>query len=353
MAGQITVRGESEAPSFPERLSSLFLAPLWHVMDNLVPKLPTPRMHAHIWEWSKIGPAVRESAEIVSTQQAERRVLILENPAYTREARATSTLYAGVQLVMPGEIARAHRHTQSALRFTLESNGGYTTVDGERVAMQPGDFVITPSWAFHDHCNEGAGPVIWLDVLDIPMISFFELGFSESHDARQQTPAWPAGHANARFGSGLLPLEEHRPYGATSPMFHYSYARSRAAVCAVAAGRLDPHWGASLRYSNPLAGGWAMPTISSWLMHLPAGFVTAPVRSTDGIVMTVAEGSGKLLVGDERIAFGQRDIMAIPNWTWRSIEAKSDCFLFCCSDRAIQEKIGLWREEKREGNDAP
>ena len=108
----------------------------------------------------------------------------------------------------------------------------------------------------------------------------------------------------------------------------------------------DPHWGVTLRYANPLDGGWAMPTISSWMTHLPAGFVTAPMRSTDGLIVAVAEGRGSVKVGDQKLAFGPRDVFVVPNWTWRQFEAAEDCFLFCCSDRVAQEKLGLWRDER-------
>lgn len=339
--------------SFYRRLSSQSLAPLWEVMKDLVPPEPAPKMRAHLWRWDMVRSHVLEAGGLVDTEEAERRVLVLENPAFPSQSRATSTLYAGVQLVLPGEIAAAHRHTQSALRFTLESEGGFTTVAGERVPMEPGDFVITPSWSFHDHGNNGTGAVMWLDVLDVPIVSFFEGGFSQQNNSRQQIVARPEGDSVARYGSGLLPMDHESPYGKTSPTFHYRYTQVRKALLAVAAAKLDAYWGASLRYANPLTGGWAMPTISSWMSHLPAGYATAPMRSTDGMIVAVAEGQGTVLVGGERLAFGPKDVFVIPNWTWRSLEADTECFMFCCSDRALQEKIGLWREEKQSRKTSP
>ena len=107
-------------------------------------------------------------------------MLILENPALRGQSAVTQSLYAGLQLILPGEVAPSHRHTQSALRFIVEGSGAYTAVDGERTTMRPGDFIITPSWTWHDHGTRPDGPVVWLDGLDIPMIRFFDAGFAEN-----------------------------------------------------------------------------------------------------------------------------------------------------------------------------
>ena len=95
-----------------------------------------------------------ESGSLITAKEAVRRVLILENPAMPGSACITPSLYAGLQLILPGEVAPSHRHTQSALRFIVEGEGAYTAVDGERTIMREGDFVITPTWTWHDHGNE-------------------------------------------------------------------------------------------------------------------------------------------------------------------------------------------------------
>lgn len=61
----------------------------------------------------------------------------------------TDTLYAGLQLVMPGETAAAHRHTAFACRFIIEGNGGFTAIQGKRIKMHRGDFILTPTWKYH------------------------------------------------------------------------------------------------------------------------------------------------------------------------------------------------------------
>ena len=155
------------------------MAPLWEVLSKLVTPEPNTRTKAHIWHWRDTKNHVLDSGSIISAEQAERRVLILENPNMIGESRITDTLYAGLQLILPGEIAPSHRHTQSALRFVMHGNGAYTAVDGEKTIMHPGDFIITPSWTWHDHGNESEEPMIWLDGLDIPMVNHFSASFAE------------------------------------------------------------------------------------------------------------------------------------------------------------------------------
>ncbi|AIT80495.1 cupin domain-containing protein [Novosphingobium pentaromativorans] len=333
--------------AFGQKLGTRYMAPLWGKIAQMAPPQPAPRTVAHVWPYAEVRPCLMEAGDLISAAEAERRVLILENPAFVGEGRASGTLYAGVQLVLPGETAPAHRHVASALRFVLESSGGYTVVAGERTTMARGDFVITPSWTWHDHGNDSDEPVVWVDILDAHIVNFFETSFFEHYNEATHGPARPEGDALARFGTAMLPIEPEPRFGATSPVFNYPFERTRAALVAIAsAGSLDPHWGASLRYANPTDGGWAMPTISTWMTYLPAGTRTAPVRSTDGMVVCVPYGRGRMIVDGQRHPFAAQDVLAAPNWTWRSFEAEEDCFLFCASDRVVQEKLGIWREEK-------
>lgn len=332
--------------AFYDRLAPHDLAPLWEVLHDLVPAHPKPSTVPHAWIYKAIRPLLLESGDLLTAEEAIRRVLVMENPALPGQARITNTLYAGLQLIMPGETAPSHRHTQSALRFVLEGEGGFTTVGGERTTMRRGDFIITPNWAYHDHGHEGDGPVVWLDGLDLPLIGYLETGFANNGDSKRQELVRPEGDALARFGSGLLPMDAASPYGATSPIFSYPYEQSRAALLkAVEGGAADPHHGTRLRYANPIDGGWAMPTISSWLTHLATGFETRPVRSTDGQVVVVVEGAVEATIGGKTLSLAPSDVAVVPNWTWRSFKASEESILFCFSDRTVQEKLSQWRED--------
>ena len=338
---------EATRAEFYGRLAPQNLAPLWEVLKGLLPSEPRPKAVPHLWRYTDLRPLLLESGALLTAEEAERRVLVLENPAMPGQSRAVSTMYAGVQLIMPGETAPAHRHTPSALRFMLEGEGAFTAVGGERTTMRRGDFVITPSWAWHDHGNEGTEPCAWLDGLDLPLVQYFEAGFNEHFNDNRQSITRPEGDAMARFGANMLPLKPESRYGLTTPIFNYPYATTRAALVASAAGEApDAHEGVSLRYANPIDGGWTMPTIAAWMMHLPAGFETAPIRSTDAQIMSLAEGRLEARIGERDFTLEERDTLAAPGWTWRRYRAVSDSFLFVFSDRVAQEKLGLWREER-------
>ena len=333
---------------FYDRLAPQAMAPLWEVLKDIVPPEPRSKAVAHKWAYRDVRPLLLESGGLLTAEEAERRVLVLENPSFPAQSRTTATLYAGIQLILPGETAPAHRHTPSALRFVIEGSGGFTAVGGERTTMHAGDMVITPAWAWHDHGNDGDAPVSWLDGLDIPMVGFFEAIFMEGYNDKRHDLTRPEGDSMARFGEGLLPLQANSPYGQTSPIFNYPYDRTREALVKAAQGREpDPNVATTLRYANPVDGGWAMPTMATWMTHLQNGTSTLPMRSTDSMVMHVAEGAGQATIGDETFTFARNDTLAIPGWKWRSFRADADCFLFFFSDRVVHEKLGFYREERR------
>jgi gentisate 1,2-dioxygenase len=332
---------------FYGRLDTQDLAPLWEVLRGLLPSEPASKAVPHAWSYRKLRPLLLESGALLTAEEAERRVLVYENPALRGSSRATATLYAGVQLILPGETAPAHRHSPSALRFMMEGEGAITAVGGERTTMRKGDFVITPSWAWHDHGNEGTGPCAWLDGLDVPLVQFLEAGFNEHFNDSRQTITRPEGDSLARFGEGMLPLGAQSPYGMTTPIFNYPYSRTRPALLAMAQGsEPDAHMAHTLRYANPIDGGWAMPTLSAQMTYLPAGLETAPIRSTDSAVFCVAEGRLSARFGETDLTLEENDVAACPGWAWRRFRAETDCFLFSFSDRVVHEKLGLWREER-------
>lgn len=328
-----------------QQLKGESLGPLWVSLKGLVPGEPRPRAVAHAWDYSKVRSRLLEAGDLITAEEAERRVLVLENPGLPGASQITDTIYAGLQLIQPGEIAPAHRHTQSALRFVIEGSGAFTAVDGERTVMHPGDFIITPAWTWHDHGSESDGPVIWMDGLDVPLVRFLGAGFREEHSDAAQEVTRPAGDSDARYGSGLLPLEAKSTH--TSPIFNYPYSRTREALFQlVRAGAPDPHHGYALRYVNPTNGDWAIPTIATSMRLLTSGFETKLYRSTDGAVLVLVEGKLTAQVGTKTFDLSAKDILAIPAWTNYSLKASEDAVFFMYSDRPVHEKLGLWREQK-------
>lgn len=332
--------------AFYERISSSNLTPLWEVLSALVPKSPKSLAAASLWRYADIRETVLETGRLITAAEAERRVLILENPALRGNSSITQSMYAGLQLILPGEVAPAHRHSQSALRLLLDGEGAYTTVDGERIMMHRGDFIITPSWTWHEHGNVGNEPVLWLDGLDIPVVRFLEAGFAESGENVSQLATKPEGDALARYGSNMLPVDFHQASWEPTRVFVYPYAATRATLMAIAQGPIDPHFGHKMRFVNPATGASPMPTIGAFAQYLPAGSATLPYQSTDGTVYTCLEGEGTVDISGEQFAFAVNDVFVVPSWSVLTLQASADTILFSYSDRPIQQGLGLWRERK-------
>ena len=327
------------------------LTPLWEVLHALVPPQPNTPCAPALWRYADVRPFLMRAGEAITAEEAVRRVLILENPKLRGQSAVTQSLYAGLQLILPGEIAPSHRHTQSALRFIVEGTGAWTAVDGERTTMHPGDFIITPSWTWHDHGSEADGPVVWLDGLDIPMLRFFDAGFAQNNADRSQQVSRPEGTSFARFGHNMAPVRHEAPHGATSPIFSYPYERSRDALEQLERNAPVDDWdGVKLRYMNPLTGGWPMPTMGTFMQKLPAGFRGKAWRQTDGAVYSVVEGSGEVVIAsgpDEvRYAFGPRDHFVVPSWHTARLASSSGCVLFSFSDRPVHQALGIHTEER-------
>ena len=332
--------------AFYAKIDKSNLTALWTVLGALVTAEPKSPCVPYVWRFREIRAAMIEAGALITAKEAERRVLILENPGMRGQSKATTSLFAGIQMVLPGEVAPAHKHSQSALRFIIEGAGAYTTVNGEKTRMEVGDFVITPSDAWHDHGNETKEPMFWLDGLDIPLIQFLDGSFLEHHSDDAQMVTRPEGDALARYGANMLPVDQRRR-SVTSPIFNYPYARSREALEGM---RRSKEWdachGLKMRYINPETGDHAMPTIGTFLQLLPKGFKSSRYRATDATVFTAVEGSGRSRVGDTTLEWGPKDIFVVPSWRPVVHEASSDAVLFSFSDRPVQEKIGIWREDR-------
>ena len=333
--------------AFYDRISTQNLTPLWTSLANLVTPEPRSLCQPAAWKFADVRAAMMEAGGLITAKEAERRVLVLENPGRRGMSKITTDLYAGVQMVLPGEVAPAHRHTQSALRFVLEGSGAHTSVNGERTMMHEGDFVITPPMTWHDHGNESDAPIFWLDGLDIPLVQFLDASFAEQLGADEQAITRPLGDSDVRYGANLLPVD-HKPFGGSSPVFNYPYARTREALERMRrAEAWDPCHGLKMRYSNPVTGGHAMATMGTFIQLLPKGTCTAVYRSTDATVFTPVEGRGRTHIGhDFVVEWGKRDVFVVPSWQHVRHEADEDAVLFSFSDRPVQEALHLHREDR-------
>jgi gentisate 1,2-dioxygenase len=336
------IQGARQA--YYDKIGKYHMAPLWEVLKGLVTPEPRSQCVPAVWKFDDIKRLIIEAGDVISAEEAERRVLVLENPGLPGKSRVTNSLFAGIQLIMPGEIADAHRHTSSAIRFVLDGEGAYTAVEGEKAAMSHGDFIITANWAPHDHGNPGKVPVMWLDVLDMHMVNLFETSFGEHFDEKMQNTSHENGDSFDRYASGVLPdgapAELNR-----SPVINYPYAKMRPILERLKkAGDIDKRHGARVRYANPINGGPVLPTMGAYLSLLPAGFKGEPYRSTDGMIFACAEGGGSTKVGDETITWGVNDVFVVPPWKSYAHTVAKESVLFSISDRPAQEALGIWRE---------
>lgn len=345
-ANNLDPTAQLQRRAYYDRIGIESMTPLWEVLGALVPHQPKSPAVPHQWKYAAVRDSVMEAGSLISAEEAERRVLILENPALRGQSCITQSLYAGLQLIMPGEVAPAHRHTQSALRLVLDGEGAYTAVDGERTTMRRGDFIITPAWTWHDHGNLGDEPVVWLDGLDIPIVRFLDAGFSEKSDSAYQTVARPEGDALARYGANMVPVDFYQQPAEPTKVFVYPWERTLASLQAIASGTPDAHFGHKQRYVNPATGRSPMPTMAAFSQLIPAGFETRPYRCTDGTVYVCLRGSAEASVAGQTFSLDENDVIVVPSWHSHQFRAGPETVLFSYSDRPVQQALGLWREQR-------
>jgi gentisate 1,2-dioxygenase len=205
--------------------------------------------------------------------------------------------------------------------------------------MEVGDLVITPAWTWHEHVHRGAGPMIWLDALDVPLHHYLGTGVFQPGPANDVPPQL----ADAAFAVANIVPDGAAFDAPHSPVFRYPWA---AAAQAVAAAPVAPDGSRRVRYVNPLTGGSAMALLDCCLVELSAGERTVPVRSTSNAVCTVVEGSGASRIGDETIAWEPKDVFTLPAGNWISHQPRGGTArLFVASDREVFRRLGLLREE--------
>jgi gentisate 1,2-dioxygenase len=350
-AGPARVTAELQAAreSFYSDLPKYQMGALWSVLADALTPEPNTRSVAHLWKWSDVRPRVMRAGDLVTAAEAERRVLMFLNPGLPKDQlKAVGTIYAGVQLLLPGEIARTHHHTPSAVRFIIEGKTAYTTVSGERTDMSRGDYVTTPNWTWHDHGNDSDAPMLWLDGLDLPLVTeldavFFEL-FSEKGGTEVQPVVRPLDDSLFRWARNLRPTYQTHTSG-FSPILNYRWEQCRSALNELRDDPASPFDGVVLEYINPLTGGPTLLTMSAYLQLLRRGEHTKAHRHTSSGVYHVAEGGGYSVIGGKRFAWQEGDTFVIPSWTWHEHASEGgEAVLFSFSDRPVLKSFGLIRE---------
>ncbi|MED4582835.1 cupin domain-containing protein [Brevibacillus choshinensis] len=335
---------------FNKDIESFHLGPLWNAIPDLMHKQPTPQAIPYLWKWETLYTKLMEASKIFTPERGgERRAIYLQNPGLkNREpwgwASTTQTLYAAVQLILPGETAPSHRHTQSALRFITNGSGAYTIVQGERIFMEEGDYLITPGGLWHGHSHPGDEPMIWMDALDIPTIYSIGGTFFEAYPDRIEQPSVPDNFSAQRYAGGMVrPISDRYPK--VAPLGAYKWSQTIAAIEGLSKFEPDPFDGYAVEYINPSNGKTANPNMASWMQLLPRGFQGKAHRHTSSTIYQVYKGAGYTVINGVRFDWAKGDFFVVPNWAWHEHVALEDSFLFSVSDLPIMEKFEVQREE--------
>ncbi len=342
--------GPDRATAFLDGLSRFKVGPLWKVLGQILTPEPQTRAVPHLWSWQELRPQFLRSGEVVTAAEAERRVLMLLNPGLKGRVATTTTLYGGLQLILPGEIARTHRHTPDALYFIMEGEGAYTVVDGDKMTMAPGDFVLTPNWTWHDHGSEGDHPVVWLDGLDIPLVSLLENIFTQAFPQEAQPVTKPLNTSVAIYGrGGLLPSWQRAVNKGRSGLLKYAWTDAYDTLMSLGKDEESPFDGSLLEYVNPLNGGPSLSTMASFLQHLRPSQNTRTHRHSTSTVYLAVQGHGRTLIDGRACDWAPGDVFALPLWAAHSHQNRSashDALLFSFSDAPVMCALGWYREQE-------
>ncbi|HEY7482922.1 MAG TPA: cupin domain-containing protein [Streptosporangiaceae bacterium] len=345
----------AELATFYDDLRAARLQPLWTITEDLLPPEPRPGAVPWLWPAETMRPLAEQAIRLVPVERGgERRVLSLVNPGLDGRPYAAGTLWGAIQCLGPHESAPAHRHTPGAIRFVLDGTGVWTTVDGDACDMGPGDLVLTPAWAWHDHVNDGDSTMFWFDGLDLPMVQALDAVFFEPYPDLQQPVKGPHNASETayqksagRFTPGHVadPLEP-----VSSPLLIYRWSDTDAEL-----GRLAATTGqdaVSIEFTNPETGTSVLPTLACGMHRIAAGHATLPVRRTGNTVYVVFRGEGYSVMAGRRFDWRTGDMFVAPSWVPVEHHAGTSSDLFSISDTPVLRALGIYREQALAGPQA-
>jgi gentisate 1,2-dioxygenase len=336
-------RLEDLPQDYRDELAARNLVPLWPNLRNVLPpRVPSRNTRPIHWPYATLRPLLLRAGELTPMQKAERRVLVLANPGHGLEAmKASPAMYLGMQLLLPGEWAPAHRHTPNAVRMVVEGRGATTTVSGEKCPMERGDLILTPTGEWHEHEHDGPDPVVWLDVLDLPLMFYAEVSYAVE-GARQ--PVKPGRGDQAYAHGGIVPTPVFERGGSAYPMLRYPWAQARAALVGLAASQPGLK-AVQVTYVNPETGRDAQNNLGFHaLMLRPGQVLRLPARSPSQ-VFHVIEGAAGVDVAGSAFALAEADTCCAPGYeavTLSNHSATEPAFLFVADESPLHRKLGVY-----------
>lgn len=332
--------------AYRQGLNERNLVPLWPSLRAALPHgMPNRRTRPAVWRYADdVRPYLLEAGDLTPIEKAERRVLVLANPGLGLDSmQATPAIFIGMQMILPGETAPNHKHSPSAVRFVIEGDGGYTIVDGEKLPMQRGDLILTPSGLWHQHGHEGTGPVIWLDALDLPTVLALEASYAV--EGQPQTVRNEPDASQSRYRrAGLVPYRALTRQRAAYPMLRFPWTEVKGALESLA-GVTDRGEAVHLAYVNPETGAECLPVLGFSGIMLRPGETITPERRSTSAVLHVVDGSIEAVIDGDELAADVCDTMAVPTHARISLRNASDrspAFLFQVDDAPLQRKLGFY-----------
>jgi gentisate 1,2-dioxygenase len=336
-------RLEDLPQEYRDELTSHNLVPLWPSLRGVLPPgIPTRQTRATHWPYTTIKPLLLKAGELTPIEKAERRVLVLANPGHGLEKmQASAAMYLGMQLLLPGEWAPSHRHTPNAVRMVVEGRGAWSNVDGEKCQMLRGDLILTPTGLWHEHGHDGTEPVVWLDVLDLPLVHYMEASY-HINGGRQAVKPQHGERAYAR--GGLVPSPVFERAGNPYPMLRYPWADARAALESLAADRPDLD-AVQLTYSNPETGAHCENILGFYaLMLRPGQKLHLPARSPATVFHQI-EGGTEVQIEAQAFTLMEADTCCAPGYTAITLKNTSTtqaAFLFMADETPLHQKLGVY-----------
>lgn len=338
-------RLEDLPADYVAQLRRLNLVPLWPSLRAVLPPgRPRPATKPTHWRYETLRPLLMQAGALTPIEKAERRVLVLANPGHGLDhMKASSAMYLGMQLLLPGEWAPSHRHTPNAVRMIVEGEGAYTTVDGQKCPMQRGDLILTPTGLWHEHGHDGREPVVWLDVLDLPLVHYIEASYHV--DGPRQTVEPGQGERLYARG-GLVPTPVFQRSGRRYPMLRYPWAEARAALLALADAQ-PALASVQVTYVNPETGGHAENILGFYAQMLrPGQTLRLPVRSP-AMVFHQIEGGSTVAVDGEVFEMAGADTCCAPGFSevvLANRSAAEPAFLFIADETPLHTKLGVFEQ---------
>jgi len=344
-AGRFDTLGRLEdlPADYREALTAQNLVPLWPSLRGVLPPhVPTRKTQATHWRYGPLRELLIRAGELTPIEKAERRVLVLANPGHGLDKmQASAAIYLGMQLLLPGELAPAHRHTPNAVRMVVEGEGAWTLVGGEKCPMSRGDLILTPTGLWHEHGHDGSGPVIWLDVLDLPLVFYTETSYHTEAPSQQATePEGDKSHQRGGLAPTRLFVRADKPY----PMLRYPWADAKAALTTLAFAQPDLDC-VQITYVNPETGADVENILGFYaLMLRPGQTLKLPARSP-AQVFHMIEGGATLTVGPQAFVLDEADTSAMPGYTAATLSnrsASSPAFVFVADESPLHRKLGVY-----------